>query len=470
MEAAALTPVDWMVVIHHELFLFAGLFFLLGTLDELAIDILYAVGRLRGQIRTPRIARDCVEGRALGGRAAVIVPAWQEHDVIGATLRHMLRAWPQSELRIYVGCYANDPTTIAAATRAARGHERVRIVVHSAIGPTTKADCMNSLYRAIQQDERREGIDYAMVVIHDAEDMVDPAALPLFDAGLASAELLQIPVLPMPQAGSRWVAGHYMDEFAEAHGKAMVVRDWLGTGFPSAGVGCAIARGRLAKLDAQNGGTGPFDAGSLTEDYELGLKVAQDGGRTAFLRVRGEEGHLVATRAFFPHRLDTAVRQKSRWVCGIALQGWDRLGWTGSPLDGWMRLRDRRGPLAALVLFVAYLLLLLTGALMLAESLGAARSPGLTPVTEMLLLANAASLLWRALFRAGFTAMEHGWAEGGRSILRLPVSNIIAIMAARRAVVQYLASLRGSMVQWDKTEHHGHPSVGHQPVGQQATA
>jgi len=466
MEAAALTPVDWMVVIHHELLLFAGLFFLLGTLDELAIDILYALGRVSGRIRTPRIARERVEGQALGGRAAVIVPAWQEHAVIGATLRHMLRAWPQSDLRIYIGCYANDPATIAAASRAARGQGRVRIVVHSTPGPTTKADCMNNLYRAIEEDELREGIAYSMVVIHDAEDMVDPAALPLFDAGLASAELMQIPVMPVPQGASRWVAGHYMDEFAESHGKAMVVRDWLGTGFPSAGVGCAVARDRLAMLDAQNGGTGPFDAGSLTEDYELGLRIAQDGARTAFLRVRGEEGHLVATRAFFPDRLETAVRQKSRWVCGIALQGWDRLGWTGSPLDGWMRLRDRRGPLAALVLFVAYLLLLLTGALMIAESLGLARYPVLTPVTEWLLLANAASLLWRAAFRAAFTAMEHGWAEGARAILRIPVGNIIAIMAARRAVVQYLASLRGSMVRWDKTEHYGHPSIEQTSIGQ----
>jgi adsorption protein B len=53
-----------------------------------------------------------------------------------------------------------------------------------------------------------------------------------------------------------------------------------------------------------------------------------------------------------------AVRQKTRWIHGIALQSWDRMGWMGRPVDVWMALRDRRGPLVALVLGAAYALLL----------------------------------------------------------------------------------------------------------------
>ncbi|NCP18600.1 MAG: glycosyl transferase family protein [Erythrobacter sp.] len=462
MEVAALSPGDWLGLFHHELLLFASLFFLLGTLDEILIDLVYLVGRVRGRLSTVAIDRRGLEGRALSGPVAVIVPAWCEEQVIGATMRHLLSAWPQSALRLYVGCYANDPATIAAAARAARGHDRARIVVSAAHGPTTKADCMNRLYRAIEEDEAREGIAFRMVVIHDAEDMVDPAALPLFDANLARADLLQLPVSPAPQAGSRWVAGHYMDEFAEAHAKAMVVRDWLGAGIPSAGVGCAVARGRLALLDAAAKGRGPFDADSLTEDYELGLRIAEGGGRTAFLRARGEDGRLVATRAYFPRHLTTAVRQKTRWICGISLQGWDRMGWGGNLLDGWMRLRDRRGPMAALVLFAAYMLVIVTGALVLLGHFGLARPVELSPLVEVLLYANGAGLVWRAVNRAAFTAREYGWREGLRAVLRIPLSNIIAIMAGRRAVAQYVATLRGGMLQWDKTEHRGHPSLARQ--------
>ncbi|MBB3033493.1 adsorption protein B [Erythrobacter lutimaris] len=455
----ALTPVDWLVLIQHELLLFASLFFLFGTLDELAIDGLYLIGRMRGKIVTPRILRRDMEGRGLSGPVAVIVPAWHESDVIGPTMRHMLAVWPQAQLRLYVGCYANDPETIAAATRAARGDGRVRIVVHAARGPTTKADCMNRLYRAIEQDERREGRAFRMLVMHDAEDMVDPAALPLFDAGLAQADLIQLPVLPAPHAGSRWVSGHYMDEFAEAHGKAMVVRDWLRAGFPLAGVGCAIARERLSDLDARADGRGPFDAESLTEDYELGLNIFEAGGQGTFLRVRGDDGALVATRAYFPRQLETAVRQKTRWICGIALQGWDRMGWSSRPLDGWMRLRDRRGPFAALVLFVAYLLIVVSGILLAAQSFGVATHAAFTPLTEALLIANGASLVWRALWRAVFTAREYGIGEGVRAVVRIPVSNLIAIMAGRRAVAQYVGSLRGAILRWDKTEHRDHPAI-----------
>ena len=460
MLGAAFTPLDWLAVFHRELLLFSCLFFALGSLDEMVVDTLYVIGRLSGRIRTAVIDREDVEGRDLSGPVAVIVPAWREDEVIGATMRHLLTAWPQEQVRLYVGCYANDPTTIEAAARAARGRARARIVIHSAPGPTTKADCMNRLYRAIEEDERREDIRFRMVVMHDAEDMVDPAALPLFDAEIARAELLQIPVLPSPQVRSRWVAGHYMDEFAEAHAKAMVVRGWLGAGIPSAGVGCAIARGRLAILDTQSGGCGPFDAESLTEDYELGLRVAEAGGKVAFLRARGDDGRLVATRAFFPNRLETAVRQKTRWICGIALQGWDRMGWSGGLLEGWMRLRDRRGPMAALVLFAAYVLLILSAVLLGAKQLGFESNLALTPLTGSLLIANAVGLFWRSACRAIFTGREYGAQEGVRAILRIPLGNVIAIMAGRRAVVQYVASLRGAMLKWDKTEHSGHPSLG----------
>src|SRR5690606_12499318 len=114
----------------------------------------------------------------------------------------------------------------------------------------------------------------------------------------------------------------------------------------------------------------PFEVDSLTEDYELGMRIRSLGGQSRFLRMRGEDGTLIATRACFPARIDHAVRQKARWMHGIAFQGWDRLGWTGGTGEYWMRLRDRRGPLTALVLFAGYLLLVIGGTMFAAEALG----------------------------------------------------------------------------------------------------
>jgi adsorption protein B len=189
-------------------------------------------------------------------KTAVFLPAWQESGVVDQTIRHMLHAWPQRELMLYVGCYRNDPETISAAMAAAAGDGRVRVVVHDRDGPTTKADCLNRLYAALAADERRRGTNFANIVLHDAEDMVHPAALAVIDQALEGNDFVQLPVRPEPYAASRWIAGHYADEFAEAHAKTLVVRDAVGAALPAAGVGCGFSRAALEHLCEARGGGG----------------------------------------------------------------------------------------------------------------------------------------------------------------------------------------------------------------------
>ena len=467
MELGRFSAWEWLALVEHELLLFAGIFFLVGALDELAVDLAWLWLRFTG--RAPRLAlsRDEARRRVLSGRAAVLIPAWQEDQVIGHTVAHALQAWPQADLRLYVGVYANDPATLQAASEAAAGDRRLRVVVHESAGPTTKADCLNRLYRALEQDERREESPTRMVLLHDAEDMVDPGALGLLDRAMDEAQFVQLPVLPEPQRYSRWVGSHYCEEFAESHGKTLVVRDAIGAALPAAGVGCAFDRAILHQMArstrAAGEGDGPFSVASLTEDYELGLRIRDLGGKQRFLRIRGEDGGLIATRAFFPGKLDAAVRQKARWIHGIALQGWDRIGWQGGFAESWMRLRDRRGPLSALVLTAGYLLFVLAAISMLLHVSGVAPMVEPSPLLKVLLVANLAALLWRAAMRFAFTQREYGPAEALRAILRIPVANIITIMSTRRALVAYFGTLRGAAAMWDKTDHDHHPA-GKPPV------
>lgn len=453
---------------HHELLLFAGFWFVIGFIDEAAIDLLWMWLRLRGRVPTPRAGSGRLEApsQPLSGIIAVFIPVWCEADVIGATIAHALKAWPQSGLRLYVGCYRNDPATLAAAMAAAGCDPRVRLVVHGCQGPTTKADCLNRLYAALVEDERRGGVMARAVVLHDAEDMVHPQALAVMDRALDHHDFVQLPVRPELQRHSRWVAGHYADEFAESHAKTMVVRDWLGAALPSAGVGCAVARDMLSRLAGQRGangtqaGAGPFAADCLTEDYEMGWLIARNGGRSRFLRLRDAQGRLIATRAYFPATFGAAVRQKARWIHGISLQGWDRLGWWGRTTDLWMAMRDRRGPLAALVMGAAYLLIVLQGVLLAAALAGlAAPLPVWGRTAQALMAICAGGLIWRALFRFLFTAREYGLAEGLLAIARIPVDNLIMILAGRRAFTAYLRTLAGEAVRWEKTAHQGHPSL-----------
>lgn len=443
-----------LMIAEHEVLLFVAVFFAIGCLDELAIDILYIWFRLTGRIKT-RLASDTDFGHdTLAGQAAVFIPAWQEAAVIGATIKHMLGAWPQAQMRIYVGCYRNDPATMASVLVAARGDPRVRLVIVGHEGPTSKADCLNRLYRALGDDEARDGEPVRMVVLHDAEDMVDPAGLALLDLGLWQADFVQLPVLALPQPQSRFVGTHYTDEFAEAHARTLVVRDALGAAIPGAGVGCAIARTVLARL-----GPEPFARQSLTEDYELGLNIVRLGGRGRFLRCRASDGRLIATRAYFPTELSTAVRQKTRWMHGIALQSWDRLGWTGGAVDLWMQLRDRRGPFAAILLVLGYGLALVS---VISLALGDAKILAhveSSPLLQALLALNTLGLLARLIARTAFSTREHGLGVGLMAMPRLIVSNVITIMAGRRALAAYVRTLRGEQVVWDKTDHSLHPAT-----------
>jgi adsorption protein B len=302
-------------------------------------------------------------------------------------------------------------------------------------------------------DEVVEGRTVKAVILHDAEDVVHEAELRIFDRLIERFDLVQLPVLPLIDPNSRWIAGHYVDEFAESHGKELVVREALGAGVPSAGVGCAFSRRVLAEIAARSGAA-PFDAASLTEDYELGLKIRLAGGRAAFVRLPEAQGRaVVATREYFPGTIAAAVAQKGRWMTGIALSGWDRLGWTGGLAERWMRLRDRQSVLAALCLLAAYVALLIWALLSLRHIFFGVAPRPVPPLLGTLLNISFALLGWRLVMRFGFVTRAYGWHEGLRSIPRVVVANAIAMLAARRAVVKYLVGRKVETPQWDKTAH-----------------
>ena len=436
-----------------ELALFAGFGFLLFALNDLLVDLIYfARAAWRGiavRPRYPRLFAEQIEVAAEPGTIAVFIPAWDESAIIASMLRATLERFDHPDYRLFVGYYRNDPATGAAI--ASIEDPRIEAVEVPADGPTTKADCLNHLYDALLAWETTRDCPVKAVVLHDAEDVVHPLELKIFDRLMDRAAIVQLPVLPLPDPSSPWIAGHYCDEFAEAHVKELVVREAVGAAIPLAGVGCAIERKAMARLAALEDGR-PFAGESMTEDYEMGLRVGALGLKTCFVRIPariGERG-IVATRGHFPATLGEAVRQKARWLGGIALTGWDRLGWSGSLGERWMRLRDRRGPLAAILLIAAYAAALLWAQLWIAEALGAPVQARMGPVLVTLLTINAWLLAWRILMRACFTASAYGVGQGLMSIPRLVVGNVIAILAALRALSLHMG---GGAKRWDKTRH-----------------
>jgi adsorption protein B len=436
-----------------ELALFAGVGFLIFAVNDLAVDLIYFGRRLwRATAIYSRYARAYASYYVFNkdpGFIAILVPAWDEAAVIASMLKATLKRIDYDNYRIFVGYYRNDPATAAAV--ASVTDPRIERVEVAADGPTTKADCLNHLYDALIEYEVANDCEAKAVVLHDAEDVVHRYELRIFDGLIDRAAVIQLPVLPLPDPDSRWIAGHYCDEFAEAHIKELVVREAVGAAIPLAGVGCAIARRALSKLAALQDGR-PFAGNSMTEDYEVGLRLGTLGLRTMFVRIPAQPGEqgVVATRGHFPATLGSAVRQKARWLGGIALAGWDRLGWNGGLGERWMRMRDRRGPLAALLLLAAYAAALLWSQIWLAEALGAPVHARLDPWVVVLLTVNGWLLAWRVLMRAYFTTSAYGWREGMRAIPRMVVGNVIAMLAAGRAVSLHFG---GGAKRWDKTRH-----------------
>lgn len=436
-----------------ELALFSSVGFLLFAADDMAVDTIYLTRRgwraLTIYSRFPRLHVGGLPSPMRPGWLAVLIPAWDEASVIAPMLRATLERFDHDDYRLFVGHYRNDPATLAAIRSV--DDPRVIAVEIDADGPTTKADCLNRLYAALTAHEAAIGRTAKAVVLHDAEDVVHPLELKLFDRLVEYAGLVQLPVVPLIDPDSRWVGGHYADEFAEAHMKELVVREAVGAAIPLAGVGCAIERVALSRLAARHDGR-PFAGASLTEDYEMGLRLGAIGVKTMFVRIPAEPGSraAVASRGHFPATISAAVRQKARWVGGIAFAGWDRLGWRGGPGERWMRMRDRRGPLAALLLLAGYAAAILWAQVAIAAALGAPISVPVSSTLATLMWINGWLLAWRLLMRASFTTAAYGWREGLRSVPRTIVANVIAILAARRALLLHSA---GGAKRWDKTHH-----------------
>ena len=151
-------------------------------------------------------------------------------------------------------------------------------------------------------------------------------------------------------------------------------------------------------------------------------------------------------------------------MIGIALAGWDRTGWAAVPrwTDHWMRMRDRRAPLAVLVLAVAYVAALAWGLGTGLHTLAGVALPT-DRLATWLLLSTTALLGWRLAMRFACTARCYGWREAMWSIPRFFVGNLIALVAAPRAIIRYVAMLRGATPVWDKTRHEF-------PIGERAAS
>ena len=450
---------------------------LISSLDDLFIDLWYWSRRLFRKFTVDRKYRPLTARQLLDRDEqplAIMVPAWLEYDVIAPMIENMVSTLDYQNYVVFVGTYINDQRTIDEVERMRRRYKQLHRVEVPHAGPTCKADCLNWVIQAIFLHEKTHGMTFAGVVLHDSEDVLHPLELRLFNYLLPRKDMIQLPVVSLERNWYEWVAGTYMDEFAEWHGKDLVVRESMTDTVPSAGVGTCFSHRALQVLAGETQNQ-PFNTDSLTEDYDVGARLAKVGMNAIFVRFPVEfrvlrkswfrkpyESTLkmpLCVREFFPDTFRTAFRQKARWTLGIGLQGWEQMGWNGSLANRYLLFRDRKGVVTAFVSILAYVILVQLVALIILRQSGLWDVSFPTPFEangwiKYLLIANGIALGWRILHRCYFTTVLYGWQHGLLSIPRMVVGNFVNFMAASRAWRMFLVgkALNRKLV-WDKTMH-----------------
>lgn len=421
---------------------------IVSGLDDLWLDLCYLAGR----IAKPRAATENhpsstpvpPPGDPAGLNEALIalwIPAWREDEVIASMVAHNIASIRYRRYHIFAGTYPNDDATLDVLRELEKKYPNLHVSLTPHDGPTSKADNLNWIYQNLCLVEERLGERFEIVIVHDSEDLIHPDEFRWLNYYCRDYDFVQIPVLALPTPWWELTHGIYCDEFAETQQKDLPTRNRMGGFAPSCGVGTGYRREALAKL-AEAESNRLFEPDSLTEDYLNGLRMHRLGMRQIYLPVAWVNGQPVATREYFPRRFQASVRQRTRWVTGIALQTWQKIGWSGDWRENYWLWRDRKGLVGNPLSLLANLMLLLGLA-------------GYVPIREGALLGFGLALqLVRMASRMYFCGRVYGVGYALLVPVRIPWSNLVNTLATVSALRRFArARWRNEPMVWLKTEH-----------------
>jgi len=167
----------------------------------------------------------------------------------------------------------------------------------------------------------------------------------------------------------------------------------------------------------------------------------------------------IATREYFPHTFRAAIRQKSRWVMGVALQTWDQLGWRVGLKQLYWFWRDRKGLLGNPITLLSNLIFLYCLLMWAAARAGSSN-------WNIAMVFPAAGWVWwlvpfntffifeRWLYRTYAVNRMYGPRQAMGVIWRTPIGNVINFASTVSALAQFfMAKLKREEVPWAKTMH-----------------
>ena len=336
--------------------------------------------------------------------------------------------YPPEKLDIIFAVEANDLETRAAIARLG-AKPRLQTIIAPVYGPQTKPKALNFALPFVRG---------TLLAVFDAEDRPEPGQL------RAAVDALRVDDIACAQAslcidnpGDHWLAATFSAEYAGQFDLFMQGLSRLGTPLP---LGGSSNHFRTAALRRAGG----WDAYNVTEDADLGIRLARFGYHTAmFASTTYEEA---------PTRFGVWLRQRSRWMKGW-MQTWlvhMRSPWRLKREAGWRGL---------------FTLNLIVGGNVL-TALAHPFLLGGIAIDLAIRLAGLPSGFWSGRFAAAhITAIVMGYAFGGfigfaglarRGLLRFspvlllaPIYWVCLSIAAWRALWQLIVEPH----RWEKTEH-----------------
>ncbi len=244
----------------------------------------------------------------------VLVPLFREAEALPGLAAALGKLdYPAQKLDIKLLLEEQDHATIAEARRI-NGDGRYDLVIVPPSAPQTKPKACNFALPTARGD---------LLVIYDAEDEPEPAQLRAAAETFAAAspDLACVQAkLNFYNADENWLTQLFTLEYCLWFDYFLPALDRLGAPVPLGGTSNIFRTGALIEA----GGWDPFN---VTEDADLGLRLARRGWRTRVINVTTHEEANC--------RLPSWLRQRSRWMKGF-MQTWlvHRRGGAAGP-PGW---------------------------------------------------------------------------------------------------------------------------------------
>lgn len=249
---------------------------------------------------------------------SLLVPLYREDNIVPRLLERLQRLdYPPDRLEALLILEQDDDTT-AAALAAAPLPGWMRTVAVPPASLRTKPRALNYALDFARGD---------IIGIYDAEDAPAPDQLlkvaQAFEAGPRDVACLQ-GVLDFYNARHNWLTRCFAIDYAVWFRLVLPGLVRLGIPIPLGGTTVFLRRDVLDSI-------GRWDAHNVTEDADLGIRLARHGFRTAFIPSVTLEEATATIPAW--------LRQRSRWIKGYAMT-W--VAHARAPVALWRELGARR--------------------------------------------------------------------------------------------------------------------------------